>query len=67
MWNLEGFLASRDNPEVKKLEAQKLLCEQQKVGFSFDQHQQAPIDRMVDMEGRDRDEFSKRQESSRPQ
>jgi hypothetical protein len=65
--DVNGFLASRDNPESKILEAKKLMCEQQELGFSFDHNLEEPIGRMVGMEGRDRSEFLKRQESSRPQ
>jgi hypothetical protein len=65
--DVEGYKAARENPEAINLEAQKLFCEQQKIGFSFDQNEVAPIGRMVDMEDRDRVDFSKRQGSSRPQ
>jgi hypothetical protein len=65
--DVEGYKVARENPEAKILEAQKLLCEQKKVGFSFDQNEEAPIGKMVDMEVRDRVECSKRQGSSCPQ
>jgi hypothetical protein len=65
--DVEGYKTARDSPNAILLEAQKLQCEQENVGFSFDQQTVVPIGRMVNMEVRDRDEFSKRQESSRPQ
>jgi hypothetical protein len=65
--NVEGFITGRENPEAKFLEAQRLLVEQETVGFNFDQREAAPIGRMVDMEVRDRVEFSKNQETTRPQ
>jgi hypothetical protein len=65
--DVEGYLASRDNPAVNVLEAEKLLGEQQKVGFNFDQQEPAPIARMVGMEGKDREEFAKNQGSNHPQ
>jgi hypothetical protein len=65
--DVDGYIEARNNPEAKALEAQKLLCEQKKVGFSFDQNVVAPIGRMMDMEDRDRVDCVKRQGSSRPQ
>jgi hypothetical protein len=65
--NVEGFITGRENPEAKFLEAQRLLVEQETVGLNFDQREAAPIGRMVDMEVRDRVEFSKNQETTRPQ
>jgi hypothetical protein len=65
--DVEGFLVSRENPESKKLEAQKLLADQQELGFTFNQNLEEPVVRMVDMEVRDRAEFVMRQESPRPQ
>jgi hypothetical protein len=65
--DVDGFIAARNNPEAKVLEAQKLLSEQHKVGFNFDQNEVAPIGRMMDMEDRDRVESLKRQGSFRPQ
>jgi hypothetical protein len=65
--DVEGFLATRDNPETKMLEAKRLMREQQELGLSFDQNAEESIGRMVGMEDRDRGEFLKRQESSRPQ
>jgi hypothetical protein len=65
--DVEGFIASRDNPAVHVLEAEKLLGEQEIVGFSFEQQEPAPIARMVGMEVRDRDEFAKNQGPNHPQ
>ncbi|WJX90651.1 hypothetical protein P8452_72524 [Trifolium repens] len=65
--DVNGFTLARDNPEAIALEAQKLLIEQKKVGFTFDPQEEAPIGRMVTMEVRDRAEFMKSQEVTRPQ
>ncbi|WJX69159.1 hypothetical protein P8452_53444 [Trifolium repens] len=65
--DVEGFLAARDNPEGKILEAQKLLDEQLQLGFTFDHQVEKPIARMVGMEDRDREECVKRQGPARPQ
>jgi hypothetical protein len=65
--DVSGYAIARENPVAKTLEAQKLLGVQKKVGFSFAQNDEIPIDRMIDMEVRDRINFSKGQESSRPQ
>jgi hypothetical protein len=62
-----GFTLARDNPKAIALEAQKLLSEQKKVGFTFDPQEEAPIGRMVTMEVRDRAESMKSQEVTRPQ
>jgi hypothetical protein len=53
--DVEGFLEAHDSPTVQKLEAQKLLCNQQEVGINFDAKEALPINRMVNMEVRDRE------------
>jgi hypothetical protein len=65
--DVNGFAITRDNPEAIALEAQKLMSEQKKVGFTFDPQEEVPTDRMVTMEVRDRAEFLKSQEVTRPQ
>jgi hypothetical protein len=65
--DVNGFALARDNPEAIALEAQKLMSEQKKVGFTFDPQEEVPTDRMVTMEVRDRVEFSKSRELPRPQ
>jgi hypothetical protein len=64
---VEGYLASRANPLAKTLEAEKLLSDQQHMGFTFDQQSEAQIGRMVVMEDRDRGEVAKHEASSRHQ
>ncbi|WJX87784.1 hypothetical protein P8452_69939 [Trifolium repens] len=55
--DVEGFIAARESPVVLKLEAQKLLDNQQELGFNFDQDEALPVNRMVDMEVRDREKM----------
>jgi hypothetical protein len=56
-----------NNPDSKILEANKLLSEQQELGFNFDLREEVPIGRMLGMEDRDRGNFEKCQESTHPQ
>jgi hypothetical protein len=42
--DVNGFSIARENPIAKTLEAQRLLGEQKKVGFSFDQQDDIAID-----------------------
>jgi hypothetical protein len=64
--DVEGFVSARNNPEAKSQEVQKLLADQQELGFRFNQQQQLPADRMLAMEDRDRGAFAN-QVSSGPQ
>jgi hypothetical protein len=64
---VKGFIASRDNPRVRTLEAEKLMSGQQELRFNFYHNLEEPAKRMIDMEVRDRTEVAKGQESSRPQ
>jgi hypothetical protein len=67
LYDVDGYLASRANPSSKALEAEKLLSDQQHLGFNFDQQPEEIIGRMVVMEDRDREEAAKHEVSSRPQ
>jgi hypothetical protein len=53
--DVEGFIAARDSPTIIELEAKKLLQDQQELGFNFNSTEELPVDRMVNMEGRDRE------------
>jgi hypothetical protein len=64
--DVEGFVSARNNPEAKSQEVQKLLADQQELGFRFNQQQQLPADRMLALEDRDRGAFAN-QVSSGPQ
>ncbi|WJX51435.1 hypothetical protein P8452_37634 [Trifolium repens] len=55
--DVEGFIVARESPIVLKLEAQKLLDNQQELGFNFDQDEALPVNRMVNMEVRDREKM----------
>jgi hypothetical protein len=65
--DVEGFAASRDNPQVRILETAKLMKGQEELGFNFGHNLEEPRERMIGMEVRDRNEVVKGQESSRPQ
>jgi hypothetical protein len=65
--DVDGYLAARANPLSKVLEAEKLLSDQQQLGFNFDQQSEGIIGRMVVMEDKDREEAAKHEVSSRPQ
>jgi hypothetical protein len=62
--DVEGFFAARATPEAKRLEAQKLLSLQNEVGFSFKQHEESTIEKLIELEDRDREEFVKNQGSN---
>jgi hypothetical protein len=62
--DLDGFIAERDNPLVQELEAEKLLTEQKGLGMHFNQRDDPPVPKMVDLEVRDRIEVTADQESN---
>ncbi|WJX16361.1 hypothetical protein P8452_06395 [Trifolium repens] len=62
--DVEGFIAARESPIVLKLEAQKLLNNQQELGFNFAQEKALPVNRMVSMEVRDREKMKADLESN---
>ncbi|MCI54797.1 hypothetical protein A2U01_0076047, partial [Trifolium medium] len=41
--DIDGYLAARDSPIAKKLEAEKLLTEQKELGMKFDSREAVPI------------------------
>jgi hypothetical protein len=55
--DVDGFIAARESPIVLTLEAQKLLDNQQELGFNFAQEEALPVNRMVNMEVRDREKM----------
>jgi hypothetical protein len=61
---VEGFFAARATPEAKRLEAQKLLSLQNEVGFSFKQQEESTMEKLIELEDRDREEFVKNQGSN---
>jgi hypothetical protein len=65
--DVEGFLASRGDPGGALLEAENLIQLQQDLGVSFNPNEQVPIDRLLQMEDRDRKDLAKWQESNGPQ
>jgi hypothetical protein len=62
--NVDEFVAARGDPSVMKLEAEKLLSNQQEFGVNFDSREILPVARMVNMEVRDRSKLSLAQESN---
>jgi hypothetical protein len=65
--DVEGFIASRNDPGCRIQEAEKLIQSQQALGICFDPSEQIPVDKLIAMEERDRDELAKWQESDGPQ
>jgi adenylate kinase family enzyme len=61
--NVEGYVTNRATLDAKKAEAQKLLVVQKELGFNFAQEEDLMVERLIEMEDRDREEFVKNQES----
>ncbi|MCI27504.1 hypothetical protein A2U01_0048703 [Trifolium medium] len=61
--DVDGFIEARKSPLLVDLEAQKLLDDQQDLGVNFEREEELPVEKMVNMEVRDRGELSKCQES----
>ncbi|MCI17968.1 hypothetical protein A2U01_0039119, partial [Trifolium medium] len=51
--DVEGFIASREDPICKVQEAEKIIQVQQALGLNFDSQDQLPTDKLVSMEDRD--------------
>jgi hypothetical protein len=63
--DVDGFIEARGSPTVIELEATKLLSNQQELGMNFVQGQEVlPVNRMVEMEGRDRGKLNVDQEAN---
>jgi hypothetical protein len=62
--DVDGFIASREDPGSRFLEAEKLIQTQQALGICFDPTEQMPVGKLIAMEERDRDELAKWQESN---
>jgi hypothetical protein len=62
--DVDGFVAARESPLIMEAEANQLLMNQKGLGFNFVQSEVVPVDRMVNMEIRDREKLSLDQESN---
>jgi hypothetical protein len=62
--DVDGFIASREDPVCRVQEAEKVIEVQQDLGISFDPNDQPPVDRLITMEDRDRKELANWQESN---
>jgi hypothetical protein len=57
--DVDGFLAYRKDPDVRKLEVELLLQVQSDLGVEFDAKERLPVDRMLELEVRDNENLER--------